>query len=85
LSFTPDLSDVARRALEDPEGLREEVEQQIDQLGDVGDDARKAIKEGDPVKALEELLGQGGEQRGGSDEDQGGDPARKLLKGLLGN
>lgn len=85
LSFTPDLSDVARRALEDPEALREEVEQQIDQLGDVGDDARKAIKKGDPAKALEGLLGRGSGQSGEGGESQGGDSARKLLKGLFGN
>ena len=82
LSFTPDLSDVARRALEDPEALGEEVEQQIDQLGDVGDDARKAVKKGDPVKALEGLLGQGNKSGEGQ---SGGDSARKLLKGLFGN
>jgi len=87
LSFTPDLSDVARRALEDPEALREEVEQQIDQLGDVGDDVRKALKKGDTQKAIEGLLGRGGEGGGesGGGESQGGDPARQLLKGLFGD
>ena len=83
LSFTPDVSGVVQRALEDPEALREGVEQQIDQLGDVGDDVRDAVKEGDPEDALRGLLGRGG---GRGDKDQsGGDAAGKLLKGLLGN
>ena len=73
-AITPDLTGVAQRALEDPEAFKEEVEQQIDQLGEAG----KALKKGDPQKMLEGLLGgQGG--------GQGGDPARKLLKGLFGN
>jgi hypothetical protein len=75
-AITPDLTGVAQRALEDPEAFKEEVEQQIDQLGEAG----KAIKKGgDPQKMLEGLLG--GQGGGG----QGGDPARKLLKGLFGN
>jgi AsmA protein len=73
LSFTPDVGDLARRALENPEAVRE----QIEQLGDVG----KAIKKGGAEKALEGLLGGGGE--GG--DSQGGEPAQKLLKGLFGN
>ncbi|MGH6902040.1 MAG: AsmA family protein [Geminicoccaceae bacterium] len=73
LSFTPDVGDLARRALENPEAVRE----QIEQLGDVG----KAIKKGGAEKVLEGLLGGGGE--GG--DSQGGDPAQKLLKGLFGN
>jgi AsmA protein len=73
LSFTPDVGDLARRALENPEAVRE----QLEQLGDVG----KAIKKGGADKALEGLLGGGGE--GG--DSQGGDPAQKLLKGLFGN
>jgi AsmA protein len=74
-AITPDLTGVAQRALENPEAFKEEVEQQIDQLGEAG----KAIKKGgDPQKMLEGLLGgQGG--------GQGGEPARKLLKGLFGN
>jgi AsmA protein len=77
LSFTPDLGDLARRALEDPEAVRE----QIEQLGDVG----KAIKKGGAEKALEGLLGRGGDQGGEGGESQGGDAAQKLLKGLFGN
>jgi AsmA protein len=80
LTFTPDLTSVARRALEDPEAFKEEVEQQVDQLGDAAADVRKALKKGDPEKVLEGLLGQGGGGQG-----QGGDAARKLLKGLFGN
>ena len=76
LSFTPDVGDLARRALENPEAVRE----QIEQLGDVG----KAIKKGGAEKALEGLLGGDGGQGGGG-ESQGGDPARQLLKGLFGN
>ena len=75
-TITPDLTGVAQRALEDPEGFKEEVEQQIEQLGEAG----KAIKKGgDPQKMLEGLLG--GQGGGG----QGDDSARKLLKGLFGN
>ena len=83
LTFVPDVSGVARRALEDPEAFREEVEQQIDQLDDVADDARDAIKEGGAEKALEGVLRRqgGGEGEGG----QGAEAARKLLKGLFGN
>jgi AsmA protein len=77
LSFTPDVGDIARRALEDPEAVREQVEQ----LGDVG----KAIKKGGAEKALEGLLGQGGGQGEKSGGGQGGDAAQKLLKGLFGN
>jgi AsmA protein len=74
-TITPDLTGVAQRALQDPEAFKEEVEQQIEQLGEAG----KAIKKGgDPQKMLEGLLGgQGG--------GQGGEPAHKLLKGLFGN
>ncbi|HEX2478279.1 MAG TPA: AsmA family protein [Geminicoccaceae bacterium] len=83
LTFTPDLESVARRALEDPEAFKEEVEQQIDQLGDTADDVRKALKEGGPEKVLEGVLGQGGGEQGQG--GQGADAARKLLKGLFGN
>ena len=84
LTFTPDVSSVARRALEDPEALKEEVEQQIDQLDDVADDVGDAVKKGDPQKALEGLLGQGGGDKS-SQGDQGTEATRKLLKGLFGN
>ena len=78
-AITPDLTGVAQRALEDPEAFKEEVEQQIEQLGEAG----KAIKKGDPQKMLEGLLGG---QGGGEDQSgQGSDAARKLLKGLFGN
>jgi AsmA protein len=72
-AITPDLTGVAQRALENPEAFKEEIEQQIEQLGEAG----KAIKKGgDPQKMLEGVLGGQGE---------GGDQARKLLKGLFGN
>jgi AsmA protein len=77
LSFTPDLGDLARRALEDPEAVREQVEQ----LGDVG----KTIKKGGAERALEGLLGRGGGEGDEGGESQGGDAAQKLLKGLFGN
>jgi AsmA protein len=83
LTFVPDLSGVAQRALEDPEALREEVEQQTDQLGAAADDVRDAIKEGDAEKVLEGVLRRQGDSEGES--GQGGDAARKLLKGLFGN
>jgi AsmA protein len=79
LSFTPDVSGVVQRALEDPEAFREGVEEQIDQLDDVGD----AIEEGSPEDAVRGLLGRGG--GAGDKEKSGGDAAGKLLKGLLGN
>jgi AsmA protein len=73
-TIAPDLSGVARQALENPEALKEQVEQ----LGDVG----KAIKKGGAEKVLEGVLGgQSGQDKGG----QGSDAARKLLKGLFGN
>jgi AsmA protein len=82
-TFTPDVSSVARRALEDPEAFKEEVEQQVDQLGDSADDVRDAIKKGDAEKALEGALRRQGGDEGES--GQGSDAARKLLKGLFGN
>jgi AsmA protein len=85
LTFTPDVSAVARRALEDPEALKEDVEQQIDQLGDAADDVRDAIKKGDAEKALEGVLRQGGGEGEGGQAGQGPEAARKLLKGLFGN
>jgi AsmA protein len=84
LTYTPDLSGVAQRALENPEAFKKEVEQQIEQMGDAGDDVRDALKKGDTKKVLEGLLGQGG-QSGKSGQSQGGDAASKLLKGLFGN
>jgi AsmA protein len=82
LTYTPDLSGVAQRALENPEAFKKEVEQQIEQMGDAGDDVRDALKKGDTKKVLEGLLGQGGGKGG---QSQGGDAANKLLKGLFGN
>jgi AsmA protein len=78
-TIAPDLSGVARQALENPEALK----QQVEQLGDVG----KAIKKGGAEKMLEGVLGgqgSGGQNEGGQ-TGQGGDAARKLLKGLFGN
>jgi AsmA protein len=82
LSFTPDLSDIARRALEDPEAMREHNKHQNKQLDDVTDDVRDAVKKGDTEKALQGLLRQGDGEGG---KGEGGDSARKLLKGLFGN
>jgi AsmA protein len=85
LTFTPDVSAVARRALEDPEAFKREVEQQVDQLGGAAEGVRDAIKKGDAEKVLEGVLGrQGGEGESGQG-GEGGDAARKLLKGLFGN
>ena len=87
LTFTPDLSAVARRALEDPEAFKEEVEQQIDQLGGVAEGVRDAIRKGDAEKVLEGVLGrQGGGGEGESGQGgEGAEAARKLLTGLFGN
>jgi AsmA protein len=79
LSFTPDLESVARRALENPEAVRE----QIEQLGRGAEGVRDAIKEGGAEKALEGLLG--GQGGGAGQGGEGTDAARKLLKGLFGN
>jgi AsmA protein len=82
LTFAPDLESVARRALEDPEAVRE----QIEQLGRGAEGVRDAIEEGGAEKALEGLLGnQGGGQGQSGQGGQGTDAARKLLKGLFGN
>jgi AsmA protein len=83
LTFTPDVSSVARQALENPEALKEQVEQ----VGDAASDARKALKKGDAEKLLEGVLGgqSGGGQEQSGQGGAGGDAARKLLKGLFGN
>jgi AsmA protein len=82
-AITPDLTGVAQRALENPEAFKEEVEQQIEQLGEAG----KAIKKGgDSQKMLEGVLGgQGGGGQSVGGQGQGAEAARKLLKGLFGN
>jgi AsmA protein len=82
LTFAPDLESVARRALEDPEAVRE----QIEQLGRGAEGVRDAIKEGGAEKVLEGLLG--GQSGGAGQSEQSGEgpeAARKLLKGLFGN
>jgi hypothetical protein len=86
LTFAPDLESVARRALEDPEAVRE----QIEQLGRGAEGVGDAIKEGGAEKVLEGLLGgQGGGEgetgQGGQSGGEGPEAARKLLKGLFGN
>lgn len=82
LTFAPDLEGIARRALEDPEALR----QQVEQLGRGAEGVRDAIKEGGAEKLLEGVLGgQGGGAGQGAQGGDGPEAARKLLKGLLGN
>jgi AsmA protein len=84
LTFTPDLESVARRALEDPEAVRE----QIEQLGRGAEGVGDAIKEGGAERLLEGVLGGQGGAAEKSQSGQGGegtDAARKLLKGLFGN
>ena len=87
LTFAPDLESVARRALEDPQAVRE----QIEQLGQGAEGVRDAIEEGGAERVLEGLLGGsqgGGEGEGGQGGQSGGEgpeAARKLLKGLFGN
>jgi AsmA protein len=78
-TIAPDLSGVAQRALENPEAVKEQVEQ----LGEAAGNVSKSIKKGGAEKALEGVLGgqSGGEDKG----DQSSDAARKLLKGLFGN
>jgi AsmA protein len=87
-SIAPDLSAVARQALENPEALKE----QIEQLGDQGKaikDALKGKKGGQD--ALLEGLGQalGGQKKPAEEGGAGGakpeEPVEKLLKGLFGN
>ena len=90
-SIAPDLSAVARRALEDPEALKE----QIEQLGDQGKAVKDALKgRNGGQDALIEGLGQalgGGKKPGDAAGDRGAakdkpeEPVQQLLKGLLGN
>jgi AsmA protein len=96
-SIAPDLSAVARRALEDPEALKE----QIEQLGDQGEALKDAL-EGVDKKAGRDALIEGlGQALGGkpAERDASGagdgsaakdrakpeEPVQKLLKGVLGN
>ena len=70
---------MVQRALEDPEQLKE----QLEQLGDSADQAQGALKalRKDPKKLLEGLTGGGSGDQGGSEQQQ--DPAQRLLKGLF--
>ena len=98
LTFAPDLSDLARRALENPEA----IEEQIKQLGDQGEALKDALKGLDKKQGREAAIESltkalGAEQKPAEDAagaKQGGaakEPAKpeeqvqKLLKGLLGN
>jgi AsmA protein len=93
LTYTPDLSAVARRALEDPEALKEQVEQ----LGEQGKAVKDALKDIDKKAGREALIEGLGKALGGQDppaEDaasgtgkrqQPEEQVQKLLKGLLGN
>jgi AsmA protein len=93
LTYTPDLSAVARRALEDPEALKEQVEQ----LGDQGKAVKDALKDIDKKAGREALIQGLGKALGGQEQPTEGDgrgtgnrqqpeePVQKLLKGLLGN
>jgi hypothetical protein len=88
---------VARRALEDPEALKE----QIEQLGDQGEALKDALKGVDKKAGREALIEGLGQALGGkpAERDAGGagdgsaardrakpeEPVQKLLKGLLGN
>jgi AsmA protein len=94
LTYTPDLTALARRALEDPEALREQIEQLGDQAGGLKD-ALEQIEEQGGSEALIEGLGrvlgdrpapQGERQQGGQAEPRKPEEqVRQLLKGLLGN
>ena len=93
LTYTPDLSAVARRALEDPEAIKEQVEQ----LGEQGKAVKDALKDIDKKAGREALIEGLGKALGGQDqpaEDAGSGTGKrqqpeeqvdKLLKGLLGN
>jgi AsmA protein len=96
-SIAPDLSAVARRALEDPEALKE----QIEQLGDQGEALKNALKGVDKKSGRDALIEGLGQALGGkpAERDASGagdgsaakdrakpeEPVQKLLKGLLGN
>jgi AsmA protein len=98
ITYTPDLTDIARRALEDPEALKEQIEQLGDQAGGLKD-ALKSIRKQGGNDALVEGLGRvlGGQPAptddggGGGQQGEKAKPAQpeeqvqKLLKGLLGN
>ncbi|HSA79888.1 MAG TPA: AsmA-like C-terminal region-containing protein, partial [Geminicoccaceae bacterium] len=88
-TIAPDLSAVARQALEDPEALKE----QIEQLGDQGKALKEALKGGDKqsrealIEGLGQALGSGTKpaEGGGDAAKEPEEPVQKLLKGLLGN
>jgi AsmA protein len=98
-TIAPDLSAVARRALEDPEALKE----QIEQLGDQGEALKDALKGVDKKAGREALIEGLGQALGGESKPAEGDASgagdgsaakdrakpeeqvQKLLKGLLGN
>jgi hypothetical protein len=99
LTYTPDLTAVARRALEDPEALKRQLKQLGDQAGGLKDALKKIEKQGGSEALLEGL----GRVLGDPPAPQGERPAREgeqakpakpakpeeqvqqLLKGLLGN
>jgi AsmA protein len=92
LTYTPDFTDIARRALEDPEALKEQIEQLGDQAGGFKDALKKMQKQGGSdalVEGLGRVLGgqpapaaqQGEKAKKAKPEEQ----VEQLLKGLLGN
>jgi AsmA protein len=97
LTYAPDLSAVAKRALENPEA----IEEQIKQLGDQGEALKDALKGLDKkqgreaaIESLTKALGaeqKPAEDNAGAKEGTAKEPAKpeeqvqKLLKGLLGN
>jgi len=78
LSYKPDLSGVIDQAIKDPDALKEQVKQQVKNLGKSGDELKDQLKsiDKDNAKNLLEGLTKG-------DEDAKGSPAGKLLDGLL--
>ncbi len=78
LSYKPDLSGVIDQAIKDPDALKEQVKQQVKDIGKSGDDIKdqlKAIDKDDAKNLLDGLVK--------GDEDAKGSPAGKLLDGLL--
>ena len=78
LSYKPDLSGVIDQAIKDPNALKEQVKQQVKDIGVSGKDLKEQLKsiDEDDAKNLLEGLAKG-------DEDAKGSPAGKLLEGLL--
>jgi AsmA protein len=92
----PDLSGLVDTAINNPEQLKQQLDQLQQQGGSLGEAAEKLrqnLENPDAQNLQEVLKGLGGaaggqqqpQQQGGQGSDQPQDPAQRLLKGLFGN